>query len=112
MFFGFLSVDMDFSALETDCSLRGGEQRVVPSHADVAAGKEFCSALPDDDGAGGNRLAAEQFHTSVLGVAVPAVSRRTLSLFMCHSKLPFFSSYTEITIIYYNRSTQYCPENF
>jgi hypothetical protein len=83
------SFDVDFSALEADFPICGGEQGVVPSHTDIMAREELCAALPDYYRTGLYRLAAVQFHTSILRIAIPAISRRALSLFMCHSKLPF-----------------------
>ncbi len=77
---------MHFSALEADCAIGGGKEGVVSSYADIGSGEEFRTALPDDDGAGGDLLAAKAFDASVLGVAVSSVSCRALSLFMCHSK--------------------------
>ena len=45
----FLPNDVNFSALETDCSVGGGKQCVVPAHTDIKAREEFCSTLPDDN---------------------------------------------------------------
>ena len=81
-----MSDDVDSSALEADFAVCGGEKRVVPAHADVVAGEELGPALPDDDRSGFGRLAAVQLNASVLRVAVSAVSRRALSLFMCHDQ--------------------------
>jgi hypothetical protein len=88
----YFSDDVDFSALKLHLSIRGGEQRIVPAHTDVVAGKEFCSALSYDDCAGFSYLAPIQFHTSVLRVTVSAVSRGALSFFMCHNKLPLINA--------------------
>jgi len=65
---------VDFSALEADRALGCREKRVVPAHADVAAGEELGPALPEDYRSGFGLLAAKQLHASVLWVAVPAVS--------------------------------------
>ena len=43
-----------------------GEQRVVAALADAVAGVDPCPALAHDDGAGGNRLAAERLHAEAL----------------------------------------------
>jgi hypothetical protein len=66
--FGSLLDDVDFSALETDCSVRGGEQCIVPAHSDVEAGEEFRSALPDDNRAAPHRLAGKQLYTPELRI--------------------------------------------
>lgn len=80
----FLSDYMNFSTVELNRSISNREQSIVPAHTDIRAGEELCSALPNDNRAGLYSLAAEQLHASILGVAVSAVSGRTLSLFMCH----------------------------
>jgi hypothetical protein len=84
----YFSDNVDSSALELHVSIRGGEQSIVPAHTHVGAGEEFCSALSYDDCAGFSFLTTVQFYTSVLRIAVSAVTRGALSLFMCHNKLP------------------------
>jgi hypothetical protein len=69
------SNDVDFSALEPDCAVRGCEEREVLAHSDVGAGKKFRSALPDDYRAGFHGLTAEQLYASVFRIAVSAVPR-------------------------------------
>ena len=86
--FGYFSDNVDFSALKLHLSIRGGEQRIIPAHADIGAGEEFRPALPYDDCAGFGYLAPIQFYTSVLRITVSAISRGALSLFMCHNMLP------------------------
>ena len=86
--FSYFSDNVDFSALKLYLSIRGGEQRIVPAHTDVVAGKEFRPALSYDNCAGFGYLAPIQFYTSVLRITVSAVPRGALSLFMCHNKLP------------------------
>ncbi len=112
--YSFLSDYVDFSALETDFPIRSGEKRVVPAHSDVVAGKELSSALPDDNRPGFGRLAAVQFHTPVLRIAVSAVSRRALSLFMCHNQLPLISvQFLSISGKHNcNSRPRRCPEKF
>jgi hypothetical protein len=85
-----LSDYMNFSALETDCSISDGKQCIVLANPDIGAGKELCSALANDNRAGFYSLAAKQLNAPVLGVAVPAISGRALSLFMCHVLSPLF----------------------
>ena len=110
----YFSDNVDFSALKLYLSIRGGEQRIVPAHTDVGAGKEFRPALPDDDCAGFGYLAPIQFYTSVLRITVSAVSRGALSLFMCHNQLPLIN--TNLNLPSYRKSYSIglsfgCPEN-
>lgn len=56
-----------------DESLDQGEQRVVFAAADVIAGFPFCSALPGDDIAAENVLAAEFLESEPLSVRVAAI---------------------------------------
>src|SRR5688572_5936272 len=76
--------DVDLAALELDGAVLEREDRVVAAEADVEAGLELGAALADDDRAGADRLAAVRLDAAVLGVAVAAVLRRALTLFMCH----------------------------
>ena len=71
----YFSENVDFSALELDLSIRCGEKRIVSAHTHIGAGKEFRSALSYYDCAGFGCLAAIQFYTSVLRIAVSAVPR-------------------------------------
>ena len=88
VFICIMSDYMYFSALKLHLSVRCGEQCIVFAHADIVAGKEFRAALPDNDRAGAGRLAGIKLDASILCIAVSAVSRRALSLFMCHCKKP------------------------
>src|SRR5438094_939440 len=66
------------------------DQRVdgeVGTEAHVATGMPLRAALPDDDVAGNDFLAAKLLHATVLRIAVASVSRRADALFMCHKKL-------------------------
>ena len=83
--FVYISDDVDFSSLEFNCSIGGSEEGVVPSHGDIGAGEEFCTALTYDYRASLCGLSSEELNAPVLGVAVSAVSCRALSLFMSHS---------------------------
>jgi hypothetical protein len=65
---------MHFSAMEADCAVGGGKERVVSPYADIRSREEFRTALSDDNGACGDLLAPEAFDASVLGVAVSSVS--------------------------------------
>jgi len=40
---------VDFSALEANRAVCGGEQRKVSAYADIMAGEKLASALPDKD---------------------------------------------------------------
>ncbi len=60
------------------------KQRVVAPHPDILARVDSCAELPDDDGAGTGRLAAEQFYPASLAGTISAVARASLSLFMSH----------------------------
>src|SRR5689334_20715395 len=66
--------NVDLAALEFDLAVLEGEQRVVGANADVEAGAELSSTLADDDGAGGNGLAAVRLDAEVLRVGVAAVA--------------------------------------
>src|SRR5262245_31018314 len=52
-----------------------GEQGIVPSEPDIVAGLETSSALPVQDRASGDELAAIAFDPKTLGIAVATVSR-------------------------------------
>jgi len=75
---------VDFAALEFDFAVGEGEEGVIAADAYVKAGVELGSALADDDGAGGDLLAAVGFYAAVLGVAVAAVPGAALTLLVCH----------------------------
>jgi hypothetical protein len=117
-FLSYFSDNVNFSALELHLSIRGGEQCIVPAHADVGAGKKFRPALPDDDCAGFGYLAPIQFYASVLRITVSAVSRGALSLFMCHNKLPLintnlnFPNYRKAILTAFTRAVQRIIYNF
>jgi hypothetical protein len=49
--------------IELDHAVGQGEQGIILAAADVAAGLKARAALPDDDAAGPDRLAAEDFDT-------------------------------------------------
>jgi hypothetical protein len=83
---------VDSSALELYLSINSGEQRIIPAHTHVGAREEFRSALPNYDRACFDGLAAIPFNASVLRIAVSAVPRRALSLFMCHNMLPLIAN--------------------
>ena len=57
-----------------DDSVDFGEQRVIFADADVQAGFELRSTLPDKNGSTGHDLAAKTLHAEPLRVAIAAVS--------------------------------------
>ena len=60
------------------------EQGVVAAAADPVARVEVGAALPDDDLAGVDQLAAEALDAEPLGVGVATVARRGRALLVCH----------------------------
>src|SRR5205823_14408101 len=71
-------------ALEHDLA---GDQRVeavVAALADADAGQDVGAALPDDDRAGGDALAAVRLHAQALRVGVTAVAGRAAALLVRH----------------------------
>jgi hypothetical protein len=77
--------DMDPSALEADGTILRSKESIVPAYADVYSGMILRSALTYDDCPRPYSLAAVCLHAPVLGITVSAISRRTLSFFMCHN---------------------------
>src|ERR1700720_4360103 len=71
-------------ASELDLPRDQCEQRVVVTAADTETGVEVGAALPDDNLAGIDILAAEALHAKPLRVAVPAVAAGRRALLMCH----------------------------
>src|SRR5215831_17991722 len=61
-----------------------GEKRVIRTDPDIEARRELRPALSDDDRTGLNHLPAVRFHAQILRIAVAAVPRGALTLFMCH----------------------------
>ena len=57
-----------FAEAEFDYAIAGGEERVVFSDPDVAAGVKFCSALTNDYAPGVNSLTGEYFDAESLGI--------------------------------------------
>jgi hypothetical protein len=65
-------------------AVNGSEEGVVPTLPDVSARMEFGAPLPDDDAASQDLFAPVALHSKSLRVAVPTVSARAYTLFMCH----------------------------
>jgi len=78
----------DVSAPENNRTIGQGKERIVLAHTHIGAGEEFGPALPDENRAGHNLLAAERLNASILGIAVSPIARRALSFLMCHSQVP------------------------
>src|SRR3712207_3733008 len=72
---------------ELDLALDQGEERIVAAPANSGAGMEVGTALPHDDLARVDELAAEPFHAEPLGVGVAAVPARRRTLLVCHDCL-------------------------
>src|SRR5436190_5840333 len=79
-------IDIDSPAflVEADHTIDQCEQSKILAHAHVGAGTELGAALTDDDVARNDSLAAEPLHAAALGVRVPTVASRALTLLMCH----------------------------
>jgi hypothetical protein len=60
------------------------EQGVIAAAADTIACVEVGTALPDDDFACVDQLAAEPFDAEPLRIGVPAIPGRGRSLLVCH----------------------------
>jgi hypothetical protein len=60
------------------------KEREIPAHAHVAARMEDRAALPHDDLAGVDGLAAIALDAAELRVGVAPVARRALTLLVCH----------------------------
>jgi hypothetical protein len=84
-----IDIDAATSAIEANIPVNQRENRVIASEADVFAGLKFRAALPHDDVAGDDHLAAEFFYAQPLADAVAAVLNAALSFFMSHD-LRFF----------------------
>src|SRR5581483_1021321 len=85
--------DVDHPAARTGAELNGAggecEQGVVLAAADVDARVEVGAALPNDDLAGVDLLAAEALHAQALRVGVTAVAAGRRALFVCHGRSYF-----------------------
>jgi hypothetical protein len=81
-----IDVDSSPAPIEADVAVNQRENRVIAAEADVFARQKLCSALPDNDVAGHDQLAAESFYTEPFTNAVAAVLNAALSFFMSHGK--------------------------
>jgi hypothetical protein len=61
-----------------------GEQRVIAAAAHPIARVEMSTALPDDDFASIDQLAAEPLDSEPLSVGVPTITRRRRAFLVCH----------------------------
>jgi hypothetical protein len=78
-------------ALVTHDAVGQREQRVVTAHADVLSRVNACAELADDNVACAHGLAAENFHSPPLSLAVAPVARAAAGLFVCHRFTPCLS---------------------
>ena len=81
---GRIDVNATITAVETNLPVGKGKEGVVTSHADILSGMKSGAPLADDDGTGGDGLAAKTFYSETLAAAVATVSCRSLTFFMCH----------------------------
>src|SRR5258708_16788337 len=72
------------AAIKRYYTRRQGEQGVILTAADIAAGVEVRSALPNDDAAGQDAAARVDLDAQPLSVALAAVANRTLTFLMSH----------------------------
>ena len=75
-----IAVEADFASLQR-------EKRPIASRADVLARDELRAALPDDDAAGGDLLAAIRLHPEPFADAVAPVADAALTFLVCNKKL-------------------------
>src|ERR1700759_2755001 len=73
---------------ELDLARYQSEQRVVVTTANAETRVGVGAALPDNDLARVDRLAAEALHAKPLRVAVPAVTAGRRALLVCHLCFP------------------------
>lgn len=73
---------------ERDGAIHQGIQGIIPAAADVSTGQMLRTALSSEDRAYADRFTRIALQTAELGLAVPTISRRSLSLFVCHKSLP------------------------
>lgn len=74
-----------FATLVIDRPVAKREQRIILAQTDVTTGLEFGAALANQNGSRGDLLATEFLHAAKLWIAVPTVSRRSLTFFVSHN---------------------------
>ena len=84
------SLDTNASPIEDDFALGQGEEGIISSNADIFSRLEMGAPLAHDNGARFDLLAAIGLNAPVLGIAVAAITGRTLSFFMSHVFTSFF----------------------
>jgi len=57
-----------------DKAINGGKDGIIASQADVVAGVDLGSSLPDYDVAGSNHLTVKLFDSQAFGFAIPTVA--------------------------------------
>ena len=71
--------------VEPDFAVRQREQGPIAARADILARDELRAALPNDDAASGDGLAAKRFYAEPFTDAVASVPDAALTFFMCHT---------------------------
>jgi len=79
-----LHVDPLAVHVEVHFSLHQGGQGPVPARPDISAGDELGAALPDEDAAGGDELAAKSFYAEPFADAVASVADTAAAFLVSH----------------------------
>src|ERR1700690_1873017 len=66
-----------------------GRQGVILAQADMGAGLDARTPLPDNDRSAGHQLPAESLHAEALRVRIAPIFRTAQTFFMCHDCIPF-----------------------
>src|SRR5579884_2910547 len=72
--------------LEADRAVDQGKERVITTHADVAAGLDDGAALAHEHGAGADDRAITALDAEPLALAIAAVARAANALLVCHMR--------------------------
>jgi hypothetical protein len=65
-------------------TIQQGKQRMVTAQADIGPRMDPCAALPHENSTGPHPLTAKFFYAQPLTLAIPAIARCSLTLFVCH----------------------------
>src|SRR5436309_8849792 len=79
-----IGVDPPPAAIEANVAVDQCENCVIAAEPDVFARQKFRPALPHDDIAGNDQLAAESFYTEPFANAVATILNAALSFFVSH----------------------------
>lgn len=74
------------TSLELDAAISLGEEREIPTAADVLARMHLVPDLTDQDGTSGDQLTIEALHASTLSGCVTAITGAALTFLMCHGR--------------------------